>query len=245
MLWLRDDPFIGPFAKRVKVQQDFASGGHLTHESAIQKLMMLRHIENYSRTKLFSALPIRWPDAIRKLGLCIGSAFPTNRWPNIIWLQLASILLQSGLDLVLIAGPGEKRDVTLLSRTLREGFTRIVIGGTDFRAFLDEIEDIDLIIATDGGSAHICSLRKPMLSIFGSSPWRRYAPFGRENVVLTRDLGCSPCCNFSMEEVNGCMTRECIVGLEPELVPLILFGGTMPSHRRVVVQRGTSHAYEN
>jgi hypothetical protein len=47
-----------------------------------------------------------------------------------------------------------------------------------------------------------------------------------------------------MEEVNGCMTRECIVGLDPELVPLILFGGTMPTNRRIVIQRGVSHVYE-
>jgi ADP-heptose:LPS heptosyltransferase len=244
VLWLRDDPFIGAFAERVKVRQDFASGGYFTHESAIQKRMMLRHVENYSRTKLFSTVPIHWPGVIRKIGLCIGSAFPTNRWPNVVWLQLASTFLQSGLDLILIAGPGETKDVALLSRSLKGGFTRIVIGGTDFGAFLDEIADVDLIIATDGGSAHICSLHKPVLSIFGSSPWRRYAPFGCENVVLTRDLACSPCCNFSMEEVNGCMTRECIVGLEPELVPLIVFGGRMPTNRRFVIQRGASHVYE-
>jgi heptosyltransferase-2 len=245
VLWLRDDPFISPFAaERLKVEQDFASGGHLTHESAIQKRMMLRHVASYSRTKLFSAVPIHWPGVIRKIGLCIGSAFPTNRWPNVLWLQLASTLLRSGSELILIAGPGETRDVALLSRSLNGGFARIVVGGNDYRAFLDEIDDIDLVIATDGGSAHICSLHKPVLSIFGSSPWRRYAPFGRENIVLTRDLSCSPCCNFSMEEVNGCMTRECILGLDPKLVPLILFGGNIPNNRRFVIQRGTSHVYE-
>jgi ADP-heptose:LPS heptosyltransferase len=244
VLWLRDDPFIGPFAKAIKVPQDFAAGGHLEHETSIQKRMMLRHVKNYSRTALFNAVPIRWPEVVRKVGLCIGSGFPTNRWPNVYWLQLASTLLQSGLTLVLIGGPGEIKDMALLSRCLQGQFARTIIGGADFRTFLDALEDIDLIVATDGGSGHLCSLQKPVLSIFGSSPWRRYAPFGPDNIVLTRDLGCSPCCNFSMEEVNGCVTRECVVGLEPDLVARIVGGSVSLEDSTIVVQRGTSHTFE-
>ena len=244
ILWLRDDPVIGPFANQIEVPQDFASGGILEHETAIQKRMMLRHVEPYSRTKLFSTVPIRWPEVIRKVGLCIGSGFPTNRWPNVFWLQLASALRNSGVALVLIGGPGEIGDVALLSRCLPEHFDRIIVGGAEFRTFLDALEDVDLIIATDGGSGHLCSLTKPVLSIFGSSPWRRYAPFGRDNVVLTRDLECSPCCNFSMEYVNGCTTRECTIGLEPELIAQIVRSNIVPKKHAVVVQRGTSHAHE-
>ena len=241
ILWLRNDPFIGPFSRQLKVEQGFTSDNYFTHESANQKDMIRSYVENYSRTQLFSAVPIRWPAVIRKVGLCIGSGFPANYWPNVFWLQFALTLLKSGLELVLIAGPDETSAVSLLSRALKGGFSRVVVGGADFRAFLDEIDDVDLVIATDGGSAHLCSLQKPVLSIFGSSPWRRYAPFGRENVVLTRDLTCSPCCNFSMEEVNGCMTRECIVGLEPEIVAHVLLGGAPRENRHLVVQRGTSH----
>jgi len=159
---------------------------------------------------------------------------------------LAERLTREGLEVTLIAGPGELKDAALLSRCLKNGFARTAVGGRDFDRFLDELDELDLIVATDGGSAHICSLRKPVLSIFGSSPWRRYAPFGRENIVITRDLGCSPCCNFSMEEVNGCMTRECILGIGPDSVLQILMSN--PDNRtlpRKVVQSGTSHTFEN
>lgn len=239
VLWLRNDPFIGQFSKQIKASQDFATGDFLTHETFIQKEMMLRHLKDYSRSQLFSADPIRWPERVHRVGLCIGSGFPHNRWPNVYWLQLAAKLSESGREIVLIAGPGEVQDAMLLSRCLR--FNRIVVGSANFRAFLDDLEEIDLIIATDGGSAHICSLTKPILSIFGSSPWRRYAPFGRDNIVITRNLSCSPCCGFSMEEVNGCMTRECVVGLDPEVVVEYLSHCNIPKSNRLVVQRGTSH----
>lgn len=243
VLWLRDDPFIRSFASTIMTSQDFASGSHLAHETAIQKRMMLRHVENYSRTKMFSGATDHWPKKMQKVGLCIGSGFPTNRWPNIFWLECAAGLSRADIQLVLIAGPGEAKDATFLARLLKGKLSRTVLGGMDFRSFLDDLEDLDAVVATDGGSAHICSLAKPVLSIFGSSPWRRYAPFGRENIVITRDLSCSPCCNFSMEEVNGCMTRECIIGIDAEAVCSILVGNEM-TPQRLIVQRGTSHAFE-
>ena len=247
ILWLRDDASIRLVAEQVKAAQDFASGDHLTHDSAIHKRMMVRHVGNYSRTMLFSSVPIRWPTSIRTVGLCVAAGFPTNRWPNVLWLELANLLLHSGLSLTLIGGPAEREDVTLLARCLNKPSIATVIGGPNFRSFLDAIDGLDVVIATDGGAAHVCSLEKPVLSLFGSSPWRRYAPFGRENVVATRDLSCSPCMQFSVEELNGCMTRECLLGLEPAVIQQALIAvdvaGLQTPH--LLVQRGTSHTYEN
>lgn len=249
VLWLRDDPVIRSLCERVRAEQDFASGGHLTHETAIQKRMLLRHLPNYSRSALFAAEPIPWPGAIRSVGLCVAAGFPTNRWPNAYWLELAARLAGEGVGLTLIGGPGERQDLALLSKCLNVPHG-IVIGGTDFPAFLDGIGEVDLVVATDGGAAHICSLAKPVLSLFGSSPWRRYAPFGAENVVITRDLCCSPCMQFSTEHVNGCVTRECLAGLPPEPV-VDLFrqlreAPAQPVRRHgLIVQRGTSHSFED
>lgn len=246
ILWLRDDASIRLISERINATQDFATGDHLTHETAIHKRMMVRHVGNYSRTKSFSAVPIRWPVSIRTVGLCVAAGFPTNRWPNVLWLELAGILLHSGLALTLIGGPDEREDVALLARCLNNPSIATVIGGPDFRSFLDALGDLDVVIATDGGSAHVCSLERPMLSLFGSSPWRRYAPFGKENVVASRDLSCSPCRQFSVEEVNGCMTRECIIGLEPTVIQQVLFAADAAGPRtpHLAIQRGTSHNYE-
>lgn len=249
VLWLRDDPVMRAVCERVHTEQDIAAGGHLTHETAIQKRMLLRHVPNYSRTGMFAGGRIRWPRAIRSVGLCLAAGFPTNRWPNLYWLEIATRLAREGTALTLIGGPGEAKDLALMSKCLRLPH-RTVIGGADFTAFLNEIRDLDLIVASDGGTAHICSLAKPVLSVFGSSPWRRYAPFGVENAVVTRDLYCSPCVQFSAEDVNGCVTRECLVGLAPGIVVDVLHefkeAGTtsVPGHG-IVVQRGTSHSFED
>ena len=62
-------------------------------------------------------------------------------------------------------------------------------------------EAVDLVIATDSGTAHLTSLVRPVISLCGGSPWTRFAPLGRYNVVLSRRYPCSPCWQF----VRGCI----------------------------------------
>lgn len=239
VLWLRNDPFIHEFAKDLKANQDFIQDDYSRHESVLQKEMLTRHLPNYSRTELFGEQ--RWPKHAKRIGLSIGSGFPTNQWPMVYWLELATALVRSDIGITLVAGPAEHRQIQLLNRVFPH-FGRTVAGGDDYASFLDELSDLDLIVATDGGTGHLCSLAKPMLSIFASSPWRRFAPFGKGNVVVTRDLGCSPCCNFSMVEVNGCVTRECSVGIHPDLIAsLVIEGLTESNSANAIVRRGTSH----
>jgi ADP-heptose:LPS heptosyltransferase len=240
VLWLRNDPFIHKFATELKTSQDFIRDDYSTHEAVLQKEMLLRHLPNYSRTELFGEH--RWPENIKRIGLSIGSGFPTNQWPMVYWVELAAALTGFGVEITLIAGPAEQQQTRLLNKAFPH-FSRTVVGSDDYARFLDEISNLDLIIATDGGTGHLCSLAKPMLSIFASSPWRRFAPFGKDNVVITRDLSCSPCCNFSMAEVNGCMTRECSIGIYPDIIASILIEGLAElSSARAVMRRGTSHA---
>jgi len=70
--------------------------------------------------------------------------------------------------------------------------------------FLDALAGIDLVVAAYCGTANLCSLRKTIVSVFGSSPWRRYAPFGADNALPTRYEPCTPV-QFSTIEVNGRM----------------------------------------
>jgi ADP-heptose:LPS heptosyltransferase len=245
VLWLRDDPPVRALAQSVRAQHDFGDGGYLTHQSALDQRMMTRHVGDYSRTTHFGPKPICWPSSVKSVGLCVAAGFPTNRWPNLYWLELGTALGRAGFALTLIGGPGEKRDVALLARCLAQARVRTLIGGSDLQAFLDGLDDIDVVVASDGGTAHLCSLRKPMLSIFGSSPWRRYAPFGRDNIVITRNLSCSPCLQFNTQAVNGCVTRECLVGLTSGHVMAALesSGADAGTGAGMILQRGTSHAF--
>jgi heptosyltransferase-2 len=123
------------------------------------------------RPGLFSELPIQWPVAPVQVALCVAAGFPTNRRPNARWIELTDHLTRAGFSIDLVGGPGERNDLRMVSYLLAQIPHRVIEGGDDFGEFLDALGDIDLVVATDGGTGHICSLCKPVCSIFGSSPW--------------------------------------------------------------------------
>jgi ADP-heptose:LPS heptosyltransferase len=242
---LRDDPVMRTIMDQITAFRCTVSGSDEMHETSSHKQAVAAIAGDYARTELFSKLPIYWPSEIASVGLCVAAGFPTNRWPNLRWIELAGRLADAGIAIALVGGPGERDDLRLLSRLLAALPHRVLEGGDDFGEFLDALEDVDLVVASDGGTAHICSLRKPVCSIFGSSPWRRYAPFGCDNVVLTREEPCSPCTQFSTEQVNGCLTRECMAAVSAAQVAAVVASNGLDFScvRGLRIERGVSHRF--
>jgi ADP-heptose:LPS heptosyltransferase len=246
VLCLRDDRVMREIVAQLRVPCEITSGDDLTHETTIQKRAVEAICGRYSRTRMFSGVPHAWPESPRHVGLCVAAGFPTNRWANAQWLELALLLHRRGIRITLLGGPGERDDLLLLSRLLQRFDHDVVVGDDDFAAFFAALAPVDLVVASDGGTAHLCSLRKPVCSIFGSSPWRRYAPFGRTNVLITRDEICSPCVQSSAHAINGCVTRECMARIEPAQVASVICSGDPDSCsvRDLRVECGISHRYE-
>lgn len=184
----------------------------------------------------------------RRVGLSIGSGFHANTWPVTRWIEAASMLLRRTDGVTILCGPAEEDKARyILDRLGQPRSANVVVGGFDIGAFIDAVDDLDLVVASDGGTAHLCSLVTPIVSIFGPSPFRRYAPYGRLNRLLTRDLSCSPCCQYATELVNGCLTTECMTQitarhLEQVLeIPLSPYAGEYSLKDDVHVYSGVSH----
>ena len=153
---------------------------------------------------------------LHSVGLCIGSGYHANAWPVVHWFALGQSLLDRGQSVSIICGPSETGLGAALCSQLALPPDRLIIGGAEIGRFIGQVGELDLIVASDGGAGHLCSLVTPILSIFGPSPFRRYAPFGRWNGLLTRDLSCSPCCQWASRLVNGCLSVECLGGIVPD-----------------------------
>ncbi|MGH9612355.1 MAG: glycosyltransferase family 9 protein [Bryobacteraceae bacterium] len=165
-----------------------------------------------SGADLIRAKSVRPPAAV---GLCISAGFHANCWPAASWVRLGHELQARGHQLSLVCGPREHRLAEIISQALRLGENGMIRGTGDYQLFLDRVAQLDCVIASDGGAAHLCSLVAPIVSIFGASPFRRYAPFGRWNRLLTLQLPCSPCSQYDSRAINGCLGNECIVGITP------------------------------
>lgn len=159
------------------------------------------------------------PREIRRVGLCISAGFPLNAWPLSSWLELGERLHRRGISPCLLGGPEERSRLRILGEALGQTTGRastVLIGGPDTGLFLRDVaESVDLVIATDSGTAHLASLVRPVLSLFGGSPWRRYAPLGPANLVVHHAVECSPCFQFDRRHANLCHSQECLVRLLP------------------------------
>jgi heptosyltransferase-2 len=170
--------------------------------------------------------PRELPERVNSVGLCISAGFPLNAWPLNHWLELAERLHYRHIECVFIGGPCEATKLRSLADAFKQSTgnsPRQLFGSSDFGAFLHELaEAADLVIATDSGTGHLASLVRPVLSLFGGSPWRRFAPLGPCNAIVTRELPCSPCPQFDRHLVNTCATRECLANLTPHQVEVCL-----------------------
>ena len=148
-----------------------------------------------------------------RIGLSIGSGFHANAWPAVRWIELGRRLLSEGRSARVFCGPSERAAGRMIAEVLGLGDDGLVAGDARIAAFAQEAAMMDWFVASDGGTGHLCGRYAPVTSIFGPSPFRRYAPFGGWNRLLTRELDCSPCCQWSAKLVNGCLSTECVVSI--------------------------------
>lgn len=149
-----------------------------------------------------------WPDLMDTIGLCVSAGFATNKLPNTFWVELGRILMNRGRKISVIGGPAETNDVDFISSTLGETCEKL-IGGADFNSFWQNLEAVDVVVGSDSGSLHLCSLAAPIMGLYTSSAWWNYAPLGSWNRVYSLNIPCAPCVQFSKSHVNACVTREC------------------------------------
>jgi heptosyltransferase-2 len=242
---LRWDEFIKSHLERAGVTYQAAESQSLdVHVAVEQRDVVYPWTGPYDLLTSFSyALrPREFPRQVDRVGLCISAGFALNAWPLNHWLELAERLHNRHIECAFIGGPCEATKLKSLAEAFRASMgiaPRVLIGDLDFGAFLHELADVvDLVIATDSGTGHLASLVRPVLSLFGGSPWRRFAPLGQYNAIVTRQLPCSPCPQFDRQLVNTCVTRECLSNLLPSQVEACLDAflacGGRPSARRIV-----------
>lgn len=125
----------------------------------------------------------------------ISSRRPQNRWPREKFKELAERIEAAGHDIILLWSPGSssnplhpgddesaewmlsnmhKRPLAFRTETLTELIAVMSLGGT--------------AVCSDGGAMHIAAgLGKPVLTIWGSTDRRRWAPWGVEHIILQKD----------------------------------------------------------
>ncbi|CAN2536337.1 hypothetical+protein [Methylocapsa aurea] len=250
-LFLRRDSFLVP--ENICQWTDYAlviEDRRDRHQSQLEQKAIAPVAGNYDIEKLFfgGASPT-FPRAPKSVAFAIGTGFPFKKWSPLAWAELGLALRRRGAHVEILVGPSEIWEGGLIARAMgADDKAHVFVGSSDFHALEQWLANFDLVVAVDGGSAHLCSTIRPILSVFGPSPARRFAPIGSYNRIVTRDLGCSPCVGFDAYALNACMSRECLYGvgaldvLGALVLPSALPGQSLdlPNSRAVKVKFGSS-----
>lgn len=146
-------------------------------------------------------------------GLAIGSA---KRWPREKFAKLCDLILSvPRTKVVVFGGPEERYAAEEMAKFMRKKPV-IVAGDTDIRTTAALIKRCALFISNDSGLMHLATaVKTPVLAIFGPTLWWKNYPWGKNNLVVRKEMACSPCYNYQQIQ---CKTLKCLDMIKVEEV---------------------------
>lgn len=141
------------------------------------------------------------------IGINPGATYgPTKRWFPDRYAALADKLIDDFGVKVLIFGSQNDNNIAL--QVIKNSKRNLInlAGQTTLTQAKAMIGRCRLFITNDSGLMHVASaLKVPVVAIFGSTNPETTSPFGERNVVIRKDIPCSPCLKRECEDDYLCM----------------------------------------
>lgn len=126
------------------------------------------------------------------IALAPGSVWPTKRWLESYYKELAQNLIESNFSIVLI---GSSQEFDLCERIKPQNDALNIAGKTTVLESAAILQKCDLLISNDCGAVHISNAMKTdVFAIFGPTIQDfGYYPYRKDDHVFEVDLPCRPC----------------------------------------------------
>ncbi|MDD3375258.1 MAG: glycosyltransferase family 9 protein [Candidatus Omnitrophica bacterium] len=137
-----------------------------------------------------------------------------RNWDEDKYAALSDKLIEMGYNIILV---GNEKDILVRIKEKMQANPLIPFLEEE-RFGQDPIYSIGLLkfsrlaVGSDGGGVHLASLAGcPVVALYGPNTPIKWGPLGRENVVIYKDLECSPCRYVHMKELKECESdRKCL-----------------------------------
>lgn len=134
------------------------------------------------------------------VGINPGASYgSTKRWPPDRFADVSRRII-SELDgsAVVFGGQSEigiaEEIVSNFQLSTLKSQLLVMAGKTDLRELSALISECDVFLTNDSGPMHIgYAVRTPLIAIFGSTDPALTGPLGKGNIVIKKDIDCSPC----------------------------------------------------
>lgn len=152
-----------------------------------------------------------------------GRALPLRGWAPRNYVEVSKALLAHSPTIAVgITGLASSAPLAkqIMEGVAQPGRIADFTGATkDLGTLLALFQAAKLLIATDGGSAHLASLTGlSSIVLFGPETPALYTPLGTGVTTLFAGLACSPCLSAANHRRSNCTDNRCLQAILPEVV---------------------------
>ena len=162
----------------------------------------------------------------RIIGIHPGGHYENQRWPIKRFAAISDYLItRYGIKVILFAGREEKQLISEFKDYAVK--TPIILNDLSLRGFMSTLSHCSLLLCNNSGPLHIATaLNIPTVSTMGPTITYHWWPYGKNHIVLRKDLDCSPC-KRGICETHECMklieTNDFITAVERQIKVLNIF----------------------
>jgi len=146
-----------------------------------------------------------------------------KQWPTQGFIEVINGILREGNRKVLLMGDATQTAISeKIKDNVRDEGLIDLTGKINLNELFAAIERMQVVLTCDSACMHIaCDLGVKVVAIFGPTSPEEYGPTGKRDIVIRKDLKCSPCrkarCSFNHECMKG-IDREDVLAAVNELL---------------------------
>jgi lipopolysaccharide heptosyltransferase II len=212
------------FLLKNRIEDEKPAMDPVTHQFRILKMLGIDLLDNSlelwpsseDARRMDDLLNAHWLSETQKIvGINVSAS---KRWSSKVWpyQNLARLCEELGAGDIRVVVTGVAQDAPyaeLLVNSLKGAKIINACGKTTVNELAALIKRCDVFISADSSPLHIASaVGTPFIALFGPTDARRHIPPGKNCVVISKGLGCSPCYKAK------CRTGRCMKGITPEEV---------------------------
>ncbi|MFC1508173.1 glycosyltransferase family 9 protein [Candidatus Omnitrophota bacterium] len=143
------------------------------------------------------------------IGVSPSCRSPIKEWDRLGFIEVISCLLKERKCKVVLVGDDSQVNISReITAAVNSKDLIDLTGKVSLNELFALVERMQVLLTCDSACLHIASdLKIKVVSIFGPTDSREYGPTGKNDIVIRRDITCSPCkkarCIFSHECMSG------------------------------------------
>ena len=146
----------------------------------------------------------------KTVGFCVGtaeSASKTRLWNYNNWAVLGDELTKKGYQVVFIGSNNEKKQIDKIIEIMQSDAINFA-GTLSLLQTCELIKHLNLFISIDTGPMHIAAAQGvKTIGLFGPNTPTLWAPYGKNNISIYKNLPCSPCIINDKGHMPDCLRK--------------------------------------